>query len=95
MLNPDALRQRKALLVMQAELDRVRLAAAAHELRTELLPPRLPGSSAGTSLLAARLVGIAVPLLGANSSLRVVRMLSLAVTAYRIIGGLLGRRGRP
>lgn len=92
MLSSEALARRKALLVTQAEIDRTRVAIAARDLRRELLPPRAPERGDGARLLAARLVGIAVPLVGANRSLRAVRMLTLGVTAYRVIGRLLGPR---
>lgn len=93
MLNSQERARRKALLVTQAEIDRTRLAVAARDLRWELLPPRAPERGGGPRLLAARLVAIAVPLLGVTRSLRAVRMLSLAVTVYRVIGRLLDRRG--
>lgn len=93
MLSPAALARRKALLTTQAEIDRARVASAALELRRELLPPRAPAGDAAPRPVVARLVGIAVPLLGANRSLRAVRMLSLALAAYRLIGRLRGQRG--
>lgn len=93
MLSPEALARRKALLVTQAEIDRTRLVIAAGDLHRELLPPRSVDGPDGPRLLAGRLVGFAVPLLGVNRSLRAVRMLTLAVTAYRVIGRLLGSRG--
>ena len=89
----DALARRKALLVTQAEIDRTRLAVAAQELRWQILPPRATSDEGGErpGFLAARLVGLAVPLFGVSRSLRVVRTLSLAVAAYRMIRGLLRR----
>lgn len=89
----DALARRKALLVTQSEIDRTRLAVAAQELRWQILPPRASGDLGGerSGFLAARLVGLAVPLFGASRSLRVVRTLSLAVAAYRMIRRLFGR----
>jgi hypothetical protein len=91
MPNSDALARRKALLVTQSEVDRTRVAVAAQELRWQVLPPRVQGGdgSERSRVLAARLVGLAVPLLGANLSLRVVRTLSMTIVAYRVIRRLL------
>jgi hypothetical protein len=93
MSNTDALARRKALLVTQCEVDRTRVAVAAQELRWSVLPPRVEGGdgSERSRVLAARLAGLAVPLLGVNRSLRVVRTLSLAIVAYRVIRRLLRR----
>lgn len=90
--NPRSLAQRKALLLTQAEIDRTRLALAAGEVRQALQPARMAGPGGGSRLVAAGLVGLALPILGVQRSLRAVRLLSFAMTIYRVAGGLFGRR---
>jgi hypothetical protein len=85
----EDLARRKALLVTKSEIERTRLRVAAQELRWQVLPPAAPGGDGRSRMLATRLVGLAVPLFGANRSLRFVRTLSLAVAAYRVVRRLL------
>ena len=76
---------RKSLLAARAELDRMELSLAVRELQETLLP------SGGSQRLALRhpalawLVGVAVPLLGAGRLGRIVRTVSIALAAVRIL----------
>ncbi len=84
-MNLDAripIAERKALLVSRAELDRMRLTAAAREVRAIALPRRT-----GTERRAgaAMLIGVAAPVLGLPRLARWLRATSLALTIYRIV----------
>lgn len=78
--------QRKALLVSRAELDRLQIALAVHELRDSLAPPRSERTGTGrVGPIAAALVGIGLPLLGRKRLGHWLRVGSLALTALRFL----------
>lgn len=82
----DELARRKALLVSRAELERLQLALALHDLRDRIRPPVSPrarGKRPG--LIAAALVGVGVPLLGRVRLSRMLRHASLALTVLRVV----------
>jgi hypothetical protein len=90
----DDLAQRKALLVAQAELERLRLTQAFGDARGIISPARDPDRAARRRPLAMRLIGFAVPMLGLTRAAGLVRGLSLGLTAYRLYEGWRGRSRR-
>lgn len=76
--------ERKALLVSRVELDRLRLAAAARDVQSVILPRR-GDASAGRRNSAAMLIGIAAPALGLPRLARWLRAATLTLTIYRIV----------
>jgi hypothetical protein len=79
------LAHRKSLLVSRAELERIQITLQAHELRALVMPqrgPRARGSKPGA--IAAALVGIGLPLMGRHRLSRLLRGVSLALTAWRV-----------
>jgi hypothetical protein len=84
---------RRALLVTKAELDRIEVALAWHDLRRAVFPGQDGSATArATHPWIGRVLGFVVPLLGATRARRLSRYLSLALFAYRIVAGL--SRGR-
>jgi hypothetical protein len=76
---------RKSLLVSRAELERIQLTLQAHELHALVMPPRTArarGSRPGA--IAAAVVGIGLPLMGRHRLSRLLRGVSLALTAWRV-----------
>lgn len=82
----DDLARRKALLVSRAELDRLQIALAIHQLRDTVAPPRGDRARTGRAgAIAATLVGVGLPLLGRHRLGRWLRIGSLALTALRVV----------
>ena len=77
------LAERKALLVSRAELDRMRLTAAARDVQEIVLPQR-GGADSGRRASAAMLIGVAAPVLGMPRLARWLRAATMALTIYRI-----------
>jgi hypothetical protein len=76
--------ERKALLVARAELDRMRLTAAARDVQSIVLPHR-GDASQGRRASAAMLIGVAAPVLGLPRLAHWLRAATLALTVYRIV----------
>jgi hypothetical protein len=74
-MNADELAARKALLVAQAELERIRLTLAVHDVRAIVSPPRDPARAARMHPAALRIVKMTLPLLGLARLSRVVRVI--------------------
>lgn len=81
----DEYAERKALLVLKSDLDRIRLTIAVRQVRAIFAPPVAPERAAWTAPLAGTLVGLALPLVGAQRLTRMVRALSIGLTAYQAI----------
>lgn len=79
-----AIAERKALLTTRAQLDRARLALAAHQIGSVLHPAPDPARRAATRPTAAMIVAFAAPFIGMQRFARWVRFGSLALTAYRV-----------
>jgi hypothetical protein len=86
-MNPR-LEAEKATLIQRAELDRLALEAAWIDTRHSILPPADSRRRARDNPWAARLLRIAIPVLGLSRVGRIVQMASVGVTAYRIVRGL-------
>ena len=78
------LAERKALLRARADLDRTRLAFALAAIRATMAPPQDASRSVSLRPVAAIIVGILAPALGAGRVTRWLRYASFALTAYRI-----------
>ena len=81
---------RKGLLTAQADLARIQLALAWHDMRSSILPP--PGAPlfTGSHKAAAFIVGIAAPLIGRTRFTRVLRYASIAMGIFRAVQSLRG-----
>lgn len=93
MSTANDLATRRALLVTKAELDRIELALAWHDVRRAVFPPGDPlGAARASHPWVGRVLGFVLPLLGVTRARRLSRYLSFALFAYRIAAGL--SRGR-
>ena len=81
---PDSLAERKAQLVAQIALERMRMSLAVHEIRTLVAPPRIAAGVPTARPIAAVLAAIALPMFGMPRVGRWVRMASYVMTAIRI-----------
>ncbi len=91
MTSLDDLAARKALLVTRADLERVKLSIAVREIRDIFSPPVDPTRAASVRPTVARALAIAIPLFGFTRVGRILRSLSVALTAYRAIRAWGGR----
>ncbi len=76
--------ERKARLIAQSDLQRMRALLAWHSVRRIVSPPPAPVRSKASRSIAVTLIGIALPLFGGARLGRVVRALSMAATLLRI-----------
>ena len=78
------LRERKARLVAQSDLHRMQALLAWHAARRSFAPPA-PAERSGTSRsVAAGIIGVALPLLGAGRMRGPLRTLSTLATVLRL-----------
>lgn len=81
---------RKAFLVAQSDLDRMRLSHALLSARRAASPMALiGGSGAGMRSLATQALAFALPLLARRS--RILRFAAFALAAVRTVRGFTGR----
>ena len=80
-----SLAERKSLLVAQADLHRLQIAFGWRDARAIVTPQPSPERSAWARPKVIRLLGVALPLLGARRLGRMVRMLSVGMMAYRAL----------
>ena len=83
----DDLAAKKQLLIAQAEFDRLKLALAAHDVRRIVRPGVDASRHASAYSTASRVLGFALPVLGASRAGRIVRALSIALSVYRFLRG--------
>lgn len=83
----ETLERRKALLASRAELERMQLALALHDLRTLVRPTPSAARARGRrpGMVAAAVVGLGVPLLGRARLSRMLRGVSLALSVWRVV----------
>ena len=81
---------RKELLTAQADLSRIQLALAWHDIRNSILPPSDAPLFTGTHKAAAFIVGLAAPLIGRTRFARVLRYASIAMAIFRAVRSLRG-----
>jgi hypothetical protein len=86
------LTERKSQLVAQASLQRMQATLAWHDMKRAVMP-RAPAQSHGRTRTAAKwVVRLAVPIFGMTRAGRVLRALSVGLTAWRIVQGLRSTR---
>lgn len=81
----DDYAQRKALLVLKSDLERLRLSGAARQAQALLAPPAPTERAAWIRPLASTVLGLALPLAGPQRLILLVRSLSFALRAYRVV----------
>ncbi|HEY5863536.1 MAG TPA: hypothetical protein VIX61_10620 [Casimicrobiaceae bacterium] len=87
-MNPQAdIPERKARLVAQSDLHRMQAMLAWHAVRRSVAPPAPAERSGASRSIAAAIIGIAVPLLGAGRMRGAMRKLSMVATLLRIYRG--------
>ncbi|HEY5366890.1 MAG TPA: hypothetical protein VIL19_10475 [Casimicrobiaceae bacterium] len=86
-MNPR-LEAEKATLIQRAEIERLSLAAAWIDARDAVMPPHFVDRKSRHNPWAARLLKVAIPVLGLTRVGRIVQMMSVGLTAYRIVRGL-------
>jgi hypothetical protein len=84
---------RKAQLVARCDLERLRLQFSLRQMHQTVTGPSSGAPAAWTAPVAATLLSFALPTLGMQRLTGYVRLLSLAVTAYRIASQW--RAGQP
>jgi hypothetical protein len=84
------LESKRELLIAQAEFDRLKLAMAVHDLRAVARPPIAAAARSAAHASAARLIGLALPILGFARAGRAVRALSIGLSIYRVLRGWRG-----
>ena len=78
----------KAALIQRAELERLSMTAAWIDARNAVMPPASSRRAARSNPWAARLLRIAVPVLGLSRVGRIVQMASVGLMVYRVVRGL-------
>ena len=78
------LSERKARLVAQSDLHRMQALLAWHAARRSIAPPAPADRSRMSHSIAAGIIGVAVPLLGAGRMRGALRPLSTIATVLRI-----------
>jgi hypothetical protein len=78
----------KAALIQRAELERLSLGAAWIDTRNAVMPPADVRRAARSNPWAARLLRVAIPVLGLTRVGRIVQMMSVGLTVFRIVRGL-------
>lgn len=91
MIDLKQLAARKALLVTRADLERLKVSIAVHEIRNAVSPPIDPARGAAVRPAVERGLAIAVPLFGFTRVGRVLRALSVALSAFRAFRSWSGR----
>ena len=86
----DKLAARKGLIAAQADLARIELALAWHDVRAAIAPPSAGERSTSVRRMAAILIAIATPLLGRTRFARTQRFASVGLAAFRAIRTLRG-----
>ncbi len=81
----DDLAARKALLIRQAELERMQLSLAWHDARAIVAPPQDPSRAARFRPIALYAIGFAAPLFGLGWLSRLARGLSIGLAVMRIV----------
>ena len=78
------LSDRKALLLMRANLDRIRVNFAVHEVIAIVSPPRATPRANALRPTASMIAAIAIPVLGMTRFARWLRVASVVMTVVRV-----------
>lgn len=76
---------RKAQLIAQCDLERLRIQFALHELRITLTAPIATEPTAWAAPVAATLISFAVPTLGVQRATGILQILSFALKGYQAL----------
>jgi len=88
-MNREELDRRKSLLVAQAHLHRLQAGMAWHDVKEIVTPAHLaPTRGSRTRSIAAKAIGIAVPIFGLAALTRILRAVSIGLMIVRIVRGL-------
>ena len=87
MSSRDELSERRARLVAQCELERMRVHAAFRDAENALLPASDPLRRARVRPWVVRLVGLALPLVGFHRLGRMLRVAGTGLAVYRAVSG--------
>jgi hypothetical protein len=79
------LADRKALLVTRANLDRLRVSVAVHEILAIVTPPRYVERTSSLRPTAAAIARIVVPIIGMTRFSKWLRVASIAMTVVRVV----------
>jgi hypothetical protein len=88
-MNREELARRKSLLVAQAHLHRLQAGMAWHDVKEVITPAHLaPTRGSRARSIAAKAIGIAVPIFGLAYLARILRTISIGLMIVRIVRGL-------
>ncbi|MBS0321025.1 MAG: hypothetical protein JSR18_10830 [Proteobacteria bacterium] len=83
-MNPVALAAHKQALIAKAELERAELAVACHDVRMLVAPPVTERAAERVHGFTSTAVRTLLPLLGYTRFGKLIRYLSIGLTAYRV-----------
>jgi len=83
---------RKELLIAQADLERIKLGLAWHDVKASVRPAMMPFAAGAARSTASRLIGFALPMIGMGKAGSMVKLLSLGVTAWKLFRTFTHRR---
>ncbi len=89
-MSGDTLAAKKALVIARADLARVEMSMAWHDLRDAVAPPPADARSTTVRRMATLLIAVATPVVGRSKFVRVLRYASIALAALRAIRSLRG-----
>lgn len=86
-MKPIELAARKTLLLADAERERVALSRAWHDVKVIVNPPRNLARNAKVAPFTVTVLRTMLPLLGFTRFGKLVRMLTIGLTAFRAVRG--------
>jgi len=92
MSGANTLASKKALVIARADLARVEMSVAWHDLRDAVAPPPADARSTTVRRLATLLIAVAQPGVGRSKFVRVLRYASIALAALRAVRSLRSPR---
>jgi hypothetical protein len=84
----DPLAAKKALVIARSDLARMDMSLAWHDLHGAIAPPPSDTRSTGVRRMATLLIAIATPLVGRSRFVRILRVASIALAAFRVVRSL-------
>jgi hypothetical protein len=92
MSGANNLAAKKALVIARADLARVEMSVAWHDLRDAVAPPAADARSTTVRRMATLLIAVATPVVGRSKFVRVLRYASIALAALRAVRSLRAPR---
>jgi hypothetical protein len=86
----DTFAAKKALIIARSDLARIELSLAWLDLRGAIAPPPSDARSTTVRWMATLLIAVAAPVVGRSRFVRVLRIASVALAAYRAVRSLRG-----